>query len=117
MKDYDVLTNNGIAELVGQGIFIATPQDALDIIMEAVYAESRKIVLHKEHVVPDFFDLKSGLAGEVLQKVINYQVQIAVVGDFQNIQSDSFQAFVRECNRGKDMYFVRSLEDAMHIFK
>jgi len=38
--------------------------------------------LNKSAICDDFFDLSTGLAGEILQKFVNYHVKIAIVGDF-----------------------------------
>jgi hypothetical protein len=62
---------------------------------------------------PDFFDLKSGLAGEILQKFSNYRVKLALAGDFSEIRSKSLKDFIRECNRGKTIFFVNSINDAL----
>ncbi|MCI9136421.1 MAG: DUF4180 domain-containing protein [Lachnospiraceae bacterium] len=59
----------------------------------------------KEAVTDDFFVLSTRLAGEILQKFINYGVRFAVYGDFSAYTSKSWKDFVYECNRGKDVYF------------
>jgi len=61
----------------------------------------------------DFFDLKTGLAGEILQKFSNYRVKLAIVGDFEEVKSKSLRDFIRESNRGRTVNFVNSVEEAV----
>jgi len=42
-------------------------QDALDIMANSVYQGSGKIILHERNLTPDFFELKTGIAGDILQ--------------------------------------------------
>lgn len=57
---------------------------------------------------PAFFDLRSGLAGELVQKCANYRIGLAVVGDISGhvASSAALAAFVRESNRGGHIWFV-----------
>ncbi len=102
-----------IAEIISDGPALNTVQDSLDIMAGADYAGARSIVLHEDAVDPSFFDLKTGFAGEVLQKYANYSMKLAVVGDFEKHTSESFRAFVRECNRGSTVFFVPDLDTAL----
>jgi hypothetical protein len=72
-----------------------------------------KIILRKENFAPDFFDLRTGLLGEVLQKFVNYRVKLAVVGEFVNL-SKNFEAVMLESNRGNDVYFANHIEEAVN---
>ena len=60
---------------------------------------------------PDFLRLSSGVAGHVLQKLVNYRFQIAVLGDVSAAvaASDPLRDFVRESNRGQTVWFVDDL--------
>ena len=59
------------------------------------------------------FDLKTGLAGEILQKYTNYSVKVAIVGDFSVYESKSLKDFIYECNHGKQIFFVENIDDAL----
>jgi hypothetical protein len=37
------------------------------------------LVIDEKDLSPDFFDLKTGLAGQVLQKFVNYRTKLAVI--------------------------------------
>lgn len=102
-----------VAEVIGDGILIETPADGLQILMDAGYAGQGKVILHQRNITPEFFDLKTRLAGEILQKASNYQVQVAIVGDFENVESQALRAFIVESNRGRQNFFVKDLEAAL----
>jgi 3-deoxy-D-arabino-heptulosonate 7-phosphate (DAHP) synthase len=76
------VNNHTIAEIISSCVVIHETQDALDIMADCSYRGSRKIIINQEHIVPDFFDLKTGIAGEILQKFSTYNVQLAIVGDY-----------------------------------
>jgi len=98
------------AELLGEGVLIAETGDALDLIASA---GARRIVLRSHQLHPDFFRLASGLAGEILQKVSNYRIRLAVVGDFSGYRSPALRAFMTESNATGQVSFVDSLEAAL----
>mgnify|MGYP000346383945 CR=1 FL=1 len=107
-----------IIELVADSIIVTTPQDALDLLMSASYEHgATKIILHQRNITPDFFDLKTRIAGEILQKVVNYRMQLALVGDFGNVESDSLRAFILESNRGKHVFFCDSVDAAVKALR
>ena len=72
------------------------------------------IIVHQESIDPGFFDLKSGLAGEMLQKVVNYRLRLAIVGDFSVYESKSLKAFILESNRANKIVFVNTVKEALN---
>ncbi len=110
-----VLTRNGRnVALADRGVKLACVQDLLDLFAAAGYKyDCGSLIVHKESLIEDFFDLKTGMAGELLQKCSNYRVPFAVVGDFSAYPSKSLHAFIRECNRGSLVFFTDSVEDAL----
>jgi hypothetical protein len=102
-----------IAEIQSENIIINKVQDALDIMADADYQGARSIILCEKNINPDFFDLKTKLAGEILQKFMNYQVKVAIVGEFEKYNSKSFQDFLYECNKGGHIYFQPDTEKAI----
>lgn len=69
-----------IAEVISD-VVIKTTEDGLDLVGNLYYQDFDCIILHKKNSTPDFFDLKSRIAGEILQKFSNYRVRLAIVGD------------------------------------
>ncbi len=112
--DIDIIEVNGknIAVLRSSGILIQETQDALDLMAEATYLNSNKIIIKEDQVTPAFFDLKSGIAGEILQKFSTYNVQLAIIGDFSKFRSKSLSDFIFESNKYGRINFVSSFEEA-----
>ena len=95
-------------------IVLSDAQSALDLLMTAKYeAGTKNIVLAKQQITPDFFILSTGLAGEILQKIINYGGRLAVYGDFSSYTSKPLHDFMYESNQGKDVSFVSTEEEAV----
>ena len=67
----------------------------------------------KKSIIEDFFILSSGLAGEILQKFINYGGKIAIYGDFSKYTSKPLKDFIYESNKGRDVFFVTTKEEAI----
>lgn len=105
---------NGIqlAEIVSDEVLIHETQDALDIMAECTYQDSWKIIIHEKNIIPDFFDLKTGIAGDILQKFSTYNVQLAIVGDFSKYESKSLHDFIFESNKYGRINFVKTTVEA-----
>ena len=81
---------------------INTTDDLLDLLADASYNGSSAMIIHSETLNSDFFDLKTRLAGDILQKFSNYRMKLAIIGDFQDVKSKSLRDFIRESNnRGR----------------
>lgn len=104
----------GVAVVSSDTVLITDVQSALDLIATVAYeAGCDRIILPKAAVCEEFFDLKSRLAGEILQKFVNYRVKVTIVGDFSGYASKSLQDFIRKSNRGNDIFFVPDEEQAI----
>ena len=102
-----------IAEIISDEVLIQETQDALDIMAEAGYHGAGRMILYEKNITPSFFDLKTGIAGDILQKFSNYRVQLAIIGDFSKFKGKSLKDFIFESNRQGHICFVGSLEEAM----
>ncbi|WP_103107193.1 DUF4180 domain-containing protein [Brevibacillus reuszeri] len=97
-------------------IVISDVQSALDLIATVQYETGcNRIILDKSLITESFFDLKTRLAGEILQKFINYHVKIAIIGDFSVYTSKSLKDFIYESNNGKDILFLPTKEQAIDM--
>lgn len=74
---------------------------------------TKDIAVDKKLITEDFFILSTGLAGEVLQKFINYGGRIAIYGDFSQYTSKPLRDFIYESNKGKDVFFVATEAEAV----
>lgn len=106
------INNTPIAQVTGHGSVINSVDDALDIIGNAGYQGAQKIIIYEENIAPAFFDLKTGLAGEILQKFINYNMQLAIVGSFSKYNSNALSNFIYESNKTGRVNFVATPEEA-----
>jgi hypothetical protein len=93
---------------------LAGPQDALDVLGGAFY-QAEVVAVPVERFDPAFFDLRTGLAGEIMQKFVNYHVRLVVVGDLGRYlgahgeTADALGDLIRESNRGRHVWFVEDL--------
>ena len=105
--------NTNIAEIISEEIIINNADNGLDLLGNLYYQGFDKIIIHERNITPDFFDLKNGIAGEILQKFSNYRVSLAIIGDFIPYQSKSIKDFIYESNRGKHINFLASTAEAL----
>jgi len=112
MKNYDI---NGvrILECAPAGSKLRSERDAIDLISAALEHQATMIVIPAERLDDDFFRLKTGVAGALLQKFVNYGIRVAIVGDISNFisESDALRDLVRESNRGSQFWFVVNLDE------
>ena len=102
-----------IAEVQSTRILIAEVQDALDLMADCYYEGTDKIIIYQKNITPEFFDLKTGLADEILQKFSTYEQKLAIVGDFSEFSDPDLRDFIRESNRYGQINFVNSVEKAI----
>ncbi len=104
------------AVIIDSDKVIKDVRSALDLLMSVKYeADTKNIVIDKRLVCDDFFILSTGLAGEILQKYVNYGGRIAVYGDYSRYTSKPLKDFIYESNKGKDVFFVSSEEEAVDM--
>jgi hypothetical protein len=75
--------------------------DAVDLLAACVEAGSRRLLLDSSYLPPAFFDLSSRFAGEFLQKLENYRLQVAGVFPGGSDYSDRFREFLAEARTGR----------------
>lgn len=86
--------------------------------LEVIYSvPSDTLVIAKENLPESFFDLKTGIAGEILQKVSNYRTRLIVLGDFSNLPSKSLKDFIYESNKNGRVIFTDDLNKAIDLLK
>ena len=102
-----------IAELTDDTEKIKETGDILDMIAEIGQNDCNDLIIRDSALNKDFFDLKTGFAGEILQKFSNYRVRLAITGDFSKYPGKSLKDFIRECNRGNQIFFVPSAVEAL----
>jgi hypothetical protein len=110
----EVVERRGVPVLVcgDDGDTIAEPQDALDLI-GAAFGRADVVAVPAGRFDERFFRLRSGLAGEIMQKFVNFQTRLAVVGDISAhvAASTALRDLVVESNRGRQVWFVADLDE------
>lgn len=107
-----------IAIINSQEVLIKDAASAMDFMMTVKYETNcSKIAFNKEAIVNDFFILSKGLAGEILQKFINYRMKFAIYGDYSHYTSKPLRDFMYESNKGKDIFFAKTQEEAIKMLK
>ncbi|NIF04864.1 DUF4180 domain-containing protein [Chryseobacterium sp. Tr-659] len=104
------------AEIISDTIIIQSAQDGLDLMGNMYYQGFDKVILHEKNITPEFFDLKTKIAGEILQKFSNYRIGLAIVGDFSKYESKSMRDFIFESNKTRHINFVETVEKALENF-
>ncbi|PRT04866.1 DUF4180 domain-containing protein [Bacillus wiedmannii] len=109
-----VIDGINIAIIRNEKLLISDIQTALDLMATVQYeVDAKHIIIDKSLITESFFDLKTRLAGDILQKFINYRVKIAIIGDFSMYTSKSLKDFIYECNKGKDIFYLATEQQAI----
>lgn len=87
--------------------------DAVHLVSACVESGARGILLDDRVLPPEFFDLSTGLVGEILHKLTMYHIRLAGVVPDVSIHSPSFRAFLREANSGSQIRFHSTREQAV----
>jgi hypothetical protein len=106
---------NGISviELIDDSVLLNETQDLLDIVSDY---SIKSIILKRQNVSENFFDLSTGFAGEILQKASNYRIRLGIVGDFSSVASKSLRDFIYESNQTRKIVFKPTVEEILKIF-
>lgn len=108
------INDKKIAEIITDEIILSSVEDGLDLLGNLYYQGFDKIIIHEKNIIRDFFDLKTKIAGDILQKFTQYQMPLTIVGDFSKFNSKSLNDFILESNKGKQINFVGSQSEAIN---
>ena len=91
-----------------EGPLLDSERMATDIIGDAYVSGAGLVVIPVARLGSGFLTLSTRVAGEVIQKFVNYGYRLAFVGDISAAvaASDPLRDFVRESNRGRHVWFV-----------
>ena len=79
---------------------ITSEADALDLIALCGENGMERVMLHSEHLPPTFYDLKSGLAGNLLLKFSNYRIKVVLITSPSLVGDGRFGEMAMESNKG-----------------
>lgn len=103
-----------IAIIQSDDLLITDAQSALDLMASVQYETGcTHIAIPKSAITEDFFILSTGLAGEILQKFVNYHFKLAIIGSFSQYTSKPLRDFIYESNQGRHIFFVAEETEAI----
>jgi PadR family transcriptional regulator, regulatory protein AphA len=112
--NYKVIEKNNekYIECVSTEKQICTEQDALDIVAACWENNAYHLMLHDEVICDDFFNLRTGLAGNVMQKFVNYNIKAAVVITSEHRIKGKFKEMISEANKGNVFRSFKNVGEA-----
>lgn len=106
------IADRAVLVLTADGPLLRSEDDARDLIQETFGSDIRTVVVPVGRLHPDFLVLRTGVAGEFVQKLVQYRLRLAVIGDVTAAveASDALRDWIREVDRGQDVWFLPSRE-------
>jgi hypothetical protein len=107
------IRNFRVFECAVEGAPLGTEHDAADLLSASWGENANLVLIPAGRLGAAFFDLKTGVAGNFVQKFVNYGIRFAIVGDIteHSERSRALRDFVKECNRGAQIWFVKDREE------
>lgn len=111
---------DGVADVAGSSVWVCHrdgplldgERAAVEMVGAAYGSGATVIAIPLARLGPGFLTLSTRIAGDVIQKFVNYGFQVAFVGDVSAAvaESDALRDFVRESNRGRHVWFLDNLD-------
>jgi Domain of unknown function (DUF4180) len=95
------------------GAKLRTDRDALDLVADVIHHGAEMILVPVERLDDGFFQLRTGVAGEIIQKFMNYRLRVVILGNISRHVdgSPTFRSFVYESNRGAHVWFMPNVDE------
>ncbi len=106
------IENQKYIELFSCADPLNTEQDALDLVALCGDYETNLLMVHASALSDDFFKLKTGIAGKILQKFINYHVKVSAIIPDDKVEKGKFKDMILEANRGNHFRVFQSKAEA-----
>lgn len=102
-----------VLTLPAEGELLRSEAEALDLVAPFMHLESDLTVLPVSRLPEEFWNLSTGLAGAITQKLLQYGFRTAIVGDISAHleRSSALRAYVYESNRGRQLWFLPTMAD------
>lgn len=94
---------------------ISTLQDALDLIVDADYIGAQKIMIKREHLHKDFFNIETKLAVNITEKIREHYKYLVVVGDFSDLKKKTWLEFMLKSNKEGYIMFAEDSQKAVKL--
>lgn len=112
LSKYGEIENKKYIEFISTSEPLSTENDALDFIALCWEHEANALMIHYETLSEDFFNLKTKVAGNIIQKFINYGIKAATIVPQETIQEGRFKEMAMETNKGNHFRLYESKEEA-----
>ena len=109
------LEQNGTRIAAGMaGTPLLSSSEDLSSLLEACFASgARSLLLHPENLPSRFFDLRSGEAGEILQRLRNYGFRLALLAKPAELPAGRFTEMSRDESQARDFAVFGDREQAL----
>lgn len=97
---------------IGLAKKLSSEQDVLEIVSICMENDTYILMMQAEEFSEDFYNLRTGLAGIVLQKFINYHIKVAVILDDKENLNHRFKEMIGEANKGNNFRTFNNIEEA-----
>lgn len=91
---------------------LRTESDALELVALCGEYDTNMLMIHYAALSEDFFKLKTKVAGNILQKLMNYQIKAVAVIPNEIIQKGKFRELALEMNKGNHFRMYGTREEA-----
>jgi len=78
--------------------------DPAGVVTACIESGNRRLLLDVDALPAEFFDLSTGVAGALVQRLTMYEIRMAGVVPDPSIHSRPFQDFAREANAGRSWF-------------
>ena len=99
-------------EVVSTAEPVSSENDALDMIALCWEHEANALKINYETLSEKFFNLKTKVAGNIIQKFVNYNIKVAAIVPQETIQKGRFKEMALETNKGNHFRLYESKEEA-----
>lgn len=106
------IENKKYIELFSTTEPLSTENDALDLIALCWEHETSLLMIHQTALSQDFFKLKTKVAGNFIQKFINYSIKAVAIIPQETIQKGRIKEMAMETNKGNHFRMYESQEEA-----
>ncbi len=112
--DYKTVKNGTqhYIELLSCTNAIINEQDALNLVALCGEHETNLLMIHDSAISDDFYRLRTGVAGNILQKFINYHIKTAAVVANVKTNKGKFKEMASEANKGNHFRIFENKEAA-----
>jgi hypothetical protein len=103
----------GVLECAPEETRLRTYNDAVEIVGKSFETRATLVLIPVECLDDDFFRLRTRIAGELIQKFVQYKRRLVILGDISRhlAESSALRAFVLEANRGKEVWFLATRQE------